>query len=370
MIDENNENKIVLADSVRVFFNGWNEIRIRKGIWNYEEAVLSLEEIGERLKDAFIKFFNLLNRGTAINVDTFFEEEEQLSLFEKTQFRQVLDALFAQNYIHTENDFIGKHLLYDLIGGEMAGTFYKPLEEYKPVLFFADSQSVIEYAKLLSKQIFLPIEVMSSEKLKEIAGFDLTARMEGFDTRTQLDELINYLEPYCCVVGCMERPHISFLRNLNRALIKTSQVLSMALLDGPFTSVFTIKPPETGCFECYENRLLARMQDMSVYQKFVEHGRKHPVQIKEKTFATPIMHSLVSQVIFEGFLVASIGKSKLAGRALNTYLPIMEIQVQDLLRVPFCPACGFVSQSQMTEMYTSTKKIVDKVIDQIVIDDQ
>ena len=52
-----------------------------------------------------------------------------------------------------------------------------------------------------------------------------------------------------------------FLRNLNRVLVQTSQVLSLSLLDGPFTTVFTIKPPETGCFECFEQRLLARMEE-------------------------------------------------------------------------------------------------------------
>lgn len=369
MNNQNNQARIVLSDTVRVFFNGWNEIRIRKGIWNYEEAVLSLEGIGEQFKAALVKLFNRLDDHEAVDVETFLEGE-QLPPDDKMQFTQILDALLAQNYIHYEKDLIAKHLLYDLIGGSVAGSFFRAVNDYKPILFFADSESVIEYARMLAKEIYLPIEVMSGEKLKEIAGLDLTSRLEGFDTRNQLDELVQYLEPFCCIVGSMERPHVNFLRNLNRALVKTSQVLSMALLDGPFTSVFTIKPPETGCFECYETRLLARMQDMLVYREFVEHTRKNPIPIKEKTFATPIMHSLVSQALFEGFLVFNIGKAKFAGRALNTYLPIMEIQVQDLLRVPFCPACGFVSEAQVTEMYTSTKKIVDKVIDNVVINNR
>ena len=369
MSGKNNQSRIVLADSVRVFFNGLNEIRIRRGVWNYEEAILSLENIEDPLKTTFIRFFNKLDDHEAIDLETFMEEQH-LSPEDKSQFSQIVDALLAQNYIHPEDDFISKHLLYDLIGGTMVGTFYRPVEHFKPVLFFADSQSVADYAKMLAKEVFLPIEVMSNDKFKEIAGLDLTSRLEGFDSRKHLDELIQYLEPYSCVLGCMERPHINFLRNLNRALIQTSQVLSLALLDGPFTSVFTIKPPETGCFECYENRLLARMQDMPVYREFVAHTKRKSITVKEKTFSTPIMHSLASQVIFEGFLVSSIGKAKFAGRALNTYLPIMEIQVQDLLRVPFCPACGFVSEAKMTEMYTSTRKMIDKVINNVLIDNR
>jgi thiazole/oxazole-forming peptide maturase SagC family component len=366
MDNTNKEVKSVLSDSVRVFFNGLNEIRIRKGIWNYEEAILSLDGIGENFKNAFIKLLNKLEDKEAIDFEVFLDEE-QLSPEDKTQIKQVLEALTGQNYIHPEKDAVAKHLLYDLIGGTVAGKFYKDGSNYRPILFFADTQSVIDYAIMLAKEINLPMTVLSESQFKDISLMDLTSKLDGLDTRKQMEELKNFIEPFSCIVGCMERPHVNFLRNLNRVLIKTSKVLSMALLDGPFTSVFTIKPPETGCFECYENRLFARMQEMPVYKEFVEHTRKSANPMRQKTFASPIMHSIVSTALFEGFLVSTIGKAKFAGRVLNTYLPIMEIQVQDLLRVPFCPACGFISEARMDEMYTSTKKMIDKVIDNVVI---
>ena len=49
------------------------------------------------------------------------------------------------------------------------------------------------------------------------------------------------------------------------------------------------------------------------------------------------MHSLAAQALFEGLIVHKIGKAKLAGRVLNTYVPLMEIQVQPLLRRAVLP---------------------------------
>lgn len=43
--------RYALSDSAVVFNNQVNEIRIRKGVWNYEEAILSLEAESEAVKD-------------------------------------------------------------------------------------------------------------------------------------------------------------------------------------------------------------------------------------------------------------------------------------------------------------------------------
>jgi thiazole/oxazole-forming peptide maturase SagC family component len=221
---------------------------------------------------------------------------------------------------------------------------------------------------MLAKEISMPLTVMTQEDFKAIEAMDLTTKFDAYGTRKQLDSLREMLEPFSCIVGCLERPHIVFLRNLNRALVQTSQALSLGLLDGPFTTAFTIKPPETGCFECFEQRLLARMEDAPAYQQFVAQTRNLR-RFDNKVRATPLMHALASQALFEALMVSRIGKAKLAGRVLNTYVPLTEIQVQPLLRVPFCPACGFVAEARMEEMYTSSKKIVDRVLDRITLTD-
>lgn len=69
----------------------------------------------------------------------------------------------------------------------------------------------------------------------------------------------------------------------------------------------------------------------------------------------------------EAFLIEGIHKAKLAGRVLNIFVPMLEIQVQDLLRVPYCSACGHIAKAEYEEMYTSSSKIVEKLLSTVEI---
>ena len=355
-----------LREDVQIYYNGADELRLRKGVWNFEEAILNFEGLSNDHKETLVRIFNLLQEGRGVDSGPL-PNEQNLTQLEKEQVAQTLAALRAKDFVSDEEDADARRFLNQLLHGATEYVTDSALRE-RPVLFFADTQSIKDYALMLAKEIDLPVTVMTQDEFKAIEAMDLTTKFEAYGTRKQLESLREILEPFSCVVGCIERPHIIFLRNVNRVLVQTSQALSLSLLDGPFTTVFTIKPPETGCFECFEQRLLARMEEMPSYQQFVAQTRDLP-RFDNKIRASPLMHSLAAQALFEGLLVFKTGKAKLAGRVLNTYVPLMEIQVQSLLRVPFCPACGFVAEARMEEMYTSSKKIIDRVLDRITLVD-
>ena len=357
---------LMLREDVQIYFNGADELRLRKGVWNFEEAILTFEGLSKDHKDTLVKMFNFLQDGSGVDSERL-PNEQNLTQLEREQVAQTLDALRAKDYVCDGDDADATHFLNQLLGGTTEFVTNSAVSE-RPVLFFADTQSVKDYAVMLAKEINMPLTVMTQDEFKVIEAMDLTTKFEAYETRKQLASVRESLEPFSCIVGCIERPHIIFLRNINRVLVQTSQALSLSLLDGPFTTVFTIKPPETGCFECFEQRLLARMAEMPAYQQFVAQTRNLP-RFDNKIRASPLMHSLAAQALFEGLMVFKIGKAKLAGRVLNTYVPLMEIQVQPLLRVPFCPACGFVAEARMEEMYTSSKKIIDRVLDRITLVD-
>lgn len=357
---------LILREDVQIYYNGADELRLRKGVWNFEEATLSFEGLSKDHKDTLVKIFNLLQDGSGVDAERL-PYEQNLTQLEREQVVQILDALRAKDYVSDGDDVDARRFLNHILGGTTEYVTNSTSSD-RPVLFFADTQSIKDYAVMLAKEITMPLTVMTQEEFKAIAAMDLTTKFDAYGTRTQLESLREILGPFSCIVGCIERPHIIFLRNINRALIQTSQALSLSLLDGPFTTVFTIKPPETGCFECFEQRLLARMVDMPSYQQFVDQTRNLP-RFDNKIRASPLMHSLAAQALFEGLMVSKIGKAKLAGRVLNTYVPLMEVQVQPLLRVPFCPACGFVAEARMEEMYSSSKKMIDRVLDRITLVD-
>ena len=198
---------------------------------------------------------------------------------------------------------------------------------------------------------------------------DLTTKTEAVDYLKDLEKYQSMLSLYSCVLGSFVTPNVSMLRNLNRILIKLEKPLILGFMDGPFMSLLSTIVTQTGCFECYEHRMLARLEDTVIYHKFIESNRRYSYRKENFKAAifTPPVHMLTSAVISEGFLYATLSVLRLAGRIINIYLPVLEIQVQDLLRVPYCPACGFVSRSQMNEMYTSSRKIIKEMVSKIEI---
>jgi thiazole/oxazole-forming peptide maturase SagC family component len=120
--------------------------------------------------------------------------------------------------------------------------------------------------------------------------------------------------------------------------------------------------------------MLARLEDMTVYHQFVEAtaagggGGTNTGGAGGAPFAPPL-HLLTAAVISEGYLYSALSMLRLAGRILNVYLPLLEIQSQDLLRVPYCPACGFISKAQMNEMYTSSKRLVGEMLARVELED-
>ena len=355
--------KYVLSDSAIVFSNRVNEIRVRKGVWNYEEAIISLEAESDAVKELMFAVFNDLDAGKIIDFDEYVKKFN-ISPFEKENIENLVIGLREQGYIVDAEKSNASQLLYDLINGSFESRGLQNEVHLKPILFFSDNDVIKDEAVRLCESVSLPVHVMTDEEYSVILNSDVVTKFDGCTTQENMAKICDIISPYCCVVGGLGKLNVGFMRNLTRALIELSKPLSLALIDGPFTSVFTIKPPETGCFECMEQRMFARMQEHPVYRKFVEETRDKAINPKE-VYYTPLLASVVSTAIFEGLTISAVGKSKFAGRVLNTYIPVMEIQVEDILRIPYCPACGTIAKAQIDEMYTSSKKLVDTVLENI-----
>ena len=184
--------------------------------------------------------------------------------------------------------------------------------------------------------------------------------------KTELAKFEKVFHSYSCVLGCLAAPNLSVLRNLNRVLVRSEKPLILGLIDGPFVSALSTIATETGCFECFEQRMLARLEDTLVYHQFVQ--ATGGGLAGGGPWLSPQLHVLTALVISEGFLCSTLGMMRLAGRVVSIYLPLLEIQVQDVLRVPYCPACGFISKAQMNEIYTSSQRLVTEMMAKIEVE--
>lgn len=370
MVEEKKESNYIylLKEGVRVYHSNDEEIRFRKGVWNYDEAILSLQGQEEKAKKFFTLVVNELIKTEEADVQRI-AKKVGVSSEELRSFCEILDNLKNQEFLYVSEDKEVDRIVSSLMGGNIAG-FEEYIHEARPVLFVADNEYAKEAAKMIAKQIQLPLDIMDNKTVSEITQMDLTTKTEAVDYLKGLEKYQSMLSLYSCVLCSFVAPNVSMLRNLNRILIKLEKPLILGFMDGPFMSLLSTIVTQTGCFECYEHRMLARLEDTVVYHKFIESNRCYNYRKEDiKTIIfTPPVHILTSAVITEGFLYATLNVLRLAGRIINIYLPVLEIQVQDLLRVPYCPACGFVSKSQMNEMYTSSRRIIDEMLNKVEIE--
>jgi len=45
----------MLREDVQIYYNGADELRFRKGVWNFEEAVLTFEGLKQDHKDTLVR---------------------------------------------------------------------------------------------------------------------------------------------------------------------------------------------------------------------------------------------------------------------------------------------------------------------------
>jgi thiazole/oxazole-forming peptide maturase SagC family component len=349
-----------LNEGVRIFRTG-EEIRFRKGIWNFNEAVIRLAGQGERVAGFFGAVYERLCHGREADADEI-GAAVKATPEELGSYAQLLENLERQQYLRGPRQRDVVRTVNNLLGGSLSG-FEEYVRDPRPVLFFSDNDSARAAARLMADQVPMPLDFISADDVAALGQADLTTRVDAVQHERDLERFSRLIEPYAVVVCCAADPNVSLLRSLNRVLVHLEKPLVLGLIDGPFVSLLAAHATQTGCFECYEQRMLARQQDTLVYHEFVRStaqgsGRGGPQ-------SAPALHLLTSAALSEAFLYASVGMSRLAGRVVNVYLPLLEIQVQDLLRVPYCPACGFVAKAHMNELYTSSKRLVDEMLKRV-----
>lgn len=352
----------VIRDSVRVFDNGADEIRLRMGIFNYEEVALDMSTLSKPLSTFLREVIHLLQ--SPQGYDERLLNQQFLEPYEKELAQSMIDELHATNYIVTQEDrTVGKELTMALLGYlEQEDIESDEDANKKKILFFADDEYAIATANSLSADMEMPITIMEKELMQEVRSADLTTNLDGLSSVQTMSRLAKKFRQYSAIVGCMRNLSVVWLRNLNRISLELEIPVVLSFIDGPVICILASNPYTTGCLECFELRALARLEDHVQYHNFVNEEKRYSGNGRSNPGIKPLLNMLVNQTLSEAFLIRKIGVSKFTGRLLTTYLPTMEIQAQDILRVPFCPACGAVAKARLEEKNISSRALVDEMV--------
>ena len=358
-------NCFYMSGDSTVFWESNVCMRIRKGVWNYTEAVLSIQNESDEIKTVYRTIADQLITNRSCDVEKIADENGIQGEAKETllgNFR----SLVQQNFLNSSDQNPLSVSLANLLSFSFEGL--NDVNYVQPALFFTEEGCGSNVAKFLSKEIGYPLDMADKQFMRDLADADLVTKSEAMEHMKAMEKFEKVIEPYSVIMGCFMRPPVMMLRNLNRIAVKHKKPMIIGLVDGPFLSIVSVVSPETGCFECFEHRVMARLEDVAAYQSFVKNVvQLNPGRKDEEKSYSPLISLLISAVLSEGFLTSSVRINKTSGRVINIYLPTLEIQVQDLLRIPYCPACGTVAAANMDELYTSGRVIIDRMLEKIQV---
>ncbi|MGT2932523.1 streptolysin associated protein SagC [Streptococcus catagoni] len=330
----------------------------RKGIWDFNEAVLDVSQEPQGLKEAYREIVTTLIEGGVLDTD-YYENSLDADLF--ASFMEVMTALYYNDVLMLEDDYALEENVMKVLMGDfrfMAAAGHT--KNTAPVLFISDSTYVNESAKLLADHLQLPLQVASDDLKMLIQQTDVTSRLDALTHHRHMKCLSESLESYQSIVVCQERLNIMMLRHLNEVSVSLNKQLVLGFVDGPFLHACTLNPPHSADFDSLERRVLARLQDHALYQHFANQVLP-PTQEVSKAYL-PLLNVLMNLVVSEAFIIAQTGSSKFEGRLLSIYLPTLEIQVQDILKMSNSQAQGALAKLKYEDQQVSTREIVRKLL--------
>jgi thiazole/oxazole-forming peptide maturase SagC family component len=354
---EKNERFVPSEDLV--IFGDENEIHLRKGIWNAREITITLRDEDNQTRKALFKMAEMLNKNKPFNLAELGSESGVSSQKVTSLLLPLQEEMLRDNFILKEKEKEGTKILSTILG------FYS--QEFSPpqkckMLFISDSKQTEEWVKEKGLPEGWKIDSISESLFESLSRDENIRGSDPVKKAKSLEKYSFVFGQYNWIGGCFLAPPLNFLRNLNEVMLKLKLPFTLGFVDGPFLTLASFSPHETGCFACMEERNLGRLKSLKVYKDFQREYEKTLLgRYKESLGGNLLIDLIRSLVILEGISLATLGKSRFMGRILNIYLPTFEIQIGNMLRVPYCPSCGYVSRAKQKELYTDLGKLIEEV---------
>ncbi|VGT67873.1 streptolysin associated protein SagC [Streptococcus pyogenes] len=332
----------------------------RKGIWDFNEAILDLTQEPQNLKIVYQEIVSQLVKGVAIDTETY---ENTLEPETFANLMEVISGLYYNNMLMLEDDYnLEENVMKILMGNFRFMAQAGHMVSNDPVLFISDSTYVNESAELLAEQLHLQLQVASDDLKMLIQQTDVSSRLDALEHRRNMNCLSDALCDYQSIIICQERLNIMMLRHLNEVSVAMKKQLVIGFVDGPFLHACTLNPPHSADFDSLERRVLARLQDSTLYQHFANQILPATQDVSQAYL--PLLNVLMNLVVSEAFIIAQTGSSKFEGRLLSIYLPTLEIQVQDILKMSNSQTQGALAKLKYEDQQISTREIVKKLLDE------
>ena len=164
-------------ENVRIYFNGENEIRFRKGFGILKEATLVIDFLPNNVKEAFIEVVKKFSNDEIVDLKDIHSEFELVGE-EYGLIRSVFTSLEEQRYIQKEDANFTQKFVKEIIGGTISEFMTDEKLYVRPILFVTDNSRLKEYAEMIAKDLEITLTFMSEVEMRRIEKSDILIRQK------------------------------------------------------------------------------------------------------------------------------------------------------------------------------------------------
>lgn len=322
------------ALNVRYTFDNEN-IYFRKGLWNTIDGIIPLNKINDKSL-----FFQTLK-----NLEENINDIPKLN----TKDEKLIEDLLKNGFLIDCNKQ-EIQIARILTGNEH-------IENKKPINFdfITDSSFLIDELKKIKDIYNLVPNIIRTEDIQELNDVNLFSKVNSLEYEKKLTFFKNKFTKDTAKLIILENISLPMLRNLNEIFIDIP--VSYGFLDGPFMIFTTLINGQTACWNCFENRMMTNVHDLSLYNKF---KNINPIDSKTSIYnlhLTQLFHFGLEEV----YSWTLLNMTKFMGRAYFVYLPTFEFHLQNVDRLISCETCGYLSMNDNSADNISIQRIISEI---------
>lgn len=230
----------------------------------------------------------------------------------------------------------------------------------RPVLLLGDEEIVAETRRHLVVSLpDTPIWTPDDDDpgVRALRQPDRTWLLDGLERATMLERFAGWRDHLVVHASRVIDP--TETRTLNRVSMELGLPWLHTAFDGPFVLVGPLfVPKRTSCYACLETRVLMNLREAASYQRYKAALAKGRVRLGHPPLEPALVGLLAANAALEVINFVLTGTGFTVGKVLATYLPTMEISVNEVLRVPGCEACGPVPERDDRELFFDVRRLL------------
>ncbi|MFC7081170.1 TOMM precursor leader peptide-binding protein [Halorussus caseinilyticus] len=301
-------------------------VHIRAGPWS--GPIFTIRDVDE--DESITHLVDVVDGQTHIE-DVFAEFEED----QRGEVAKILEGLYDQDILHDREEHADDESWPHL---SLKYTFHDQNRDR------LESKSLLVVdCSGMGRQVAGDLLEMGLGEVRFHEPFDTdidTRRLEEYDGFSRTDaEIESVIEDVDFAVYTADDPHPSLLDAVNRAAYETdtpwipAQIHGFDAMIGP-----AVYPDETACYECFTERTLSNIQNIEGYQAY-----RRGIDQNESlsTMTLPSVERMVA-----GYLALDLthllayGTGYTAGRVFTINTLELEMESNDVLKMPRCDVCG------------------------------